>query len=63
MKVHVDSSLCSGSGACVDICPEVFELNQEGLSKVKMENVPPNLQQECKEAAENCPTQAISIEQ
>ncbi|HUW19162.1 MAG TPA: ferredoxin [Sedimentisphaerales bacterium] len=63
MKVHVDPGLCSGSGACVDTCPQLFELNQEGVSTAKTENVPEDLQQKCKEAAENCPTQAISIEE
>jgi ferredoxin len=63
MKVHVDADLCSGSGACIDTCPQVFELNQDGISVTKMTNVPEDLKQKCKEAAENCPTQAISIEE
>ncbi|MHC4617274.1 MAG: ferredoxin [Planctomycetota bacterium] len=63
MKVHVDPGLCSGSGVCVDTCPQLFEINQQGISTAKMENVPEDLQQECKEAAENCPTQAIAIQE
>ncbi|MHC4571120.1 MAG: ferredoxin [Planctomycetota bacterium] len=63
MKVRLNPDLCSGSGLCVDTCPEVFELNDEGVSKVKMEQIPTEYQQSCKEAADNCPTEAISLEE
>ncbi|MHC4159019.1 MAG: ferredoxin [Planctomycetota bacterium] len=63
MKVYVDSELCNGCGPCADICPEVFEINEEGTAEVKMEDIPAELRQSCREAAENCPTEAISIKQ
>ncbi len=63
MKVCIDPDICTGCGPCVDICPEVFELNQEGIAVVKTEQVPVELQDACKEAADSCPTEAISIEQ
>ncbi len=63
MKAHVNPNLCSGTGLCVDTCPDVFELNDKSVSMVKMEQVPAELQQECSKAAANCPTEAISIEE
>ena len=63
MKVRVNPNLCSGTGLCVETCSEVFELNDEGVSTVKMEQIPTELQQECSKAADNCPTEAISIEE
>jgi ferredoxin len=63
MKVCVDPELCSGCGPCVDLCPEAFELNEEGMAIVKLDEVPAELQDACKEAADNCPTEAISIEE
>ena len=63
MKVCVDPGLCSGCGPCVDICPEAFELNEEGVATVKLDEIPVELQDACKEAADSCPTEAISIEQ
>ncbi len=64
MKVHVDTNLCDGGGPCVDICPEAFELNQEGTAAVaKMDDIPDDLEQSCREAATNCPTDAIIIDE
>ena len=61
MRVKVNSKMCSGTGLCEQACPEVFEL-KEGISIVKVNEVPPSVEQNCIEAAEGCPTEAISIE-
>ena len=63
MKVHVNPNLCSGAGLCIETCPEVFELRDDGISTVKMEQVPTDLLEECKEAVDNCPSEAIAIEE
>jgi ferredoxin len=60
MKARVDRDVCIGSAMCVSIAPEVFELDDEGLSRV----VNPDAGDEdlLREAAENCPMQAIILE-
>ena len=63
MKVNIDPDLCNGCGPCVDICPEAFDLNEEGIAIVKMDQIPDELQQPCRQAADSCPTEAISIEE
>ena len=63
MKVRVDPTLCTGCGPCVDICPDVFELDQDGIAVVKIDQIPVDLEEACREAAENCPTEAIAIEE
>ena len=62
MKAKVDESLCCGCGPCEDICPEVFEI-VDGIAKVKVKAVPAALEPKCREAQENCPTEAITIEE
>ena len=63
MKVCVDPELCTGCGPCVDACPEVFELDDDGMAEVKLSDVPDELQGACREAMDSCPSEAISIEE
>jgi len=63
MKVKVDPDVCVGTGSCVSLCPEVFELGDEGVVVVKVDPVPPEHEDACREAAESCPVEAISLEE
>jgi ferredoxin len=60
MKVAVDEDLCVGTGNCVDTCPEVFEL-VDGVSHVKVDVVPKDMEKQAKQAVEECPVSAIEI--
>ena len=35
MKVWIDQDLCTGDGICVEICPSLFDMHDDGLSYVK----------------------------
>ncbi len=62
MKVRVDQDLCVGDETCVTLCPEVFEMEGD-VAKTKMEDVPPELQKSCREAADACPVEAIIVDE
>jgi len=62
MRAKVDPELCDGTGLCEQTCPEVFEL-KEATATVKVDEVPSDAEQSCRQAAEGCPTAAISIEE
>ena len=61
MKVTVDEETCIGCEVCVDTCPEVFEMVYD-KARVKINEVPKDVVEPCREAAENCPVEAIQIE-
>lgn len=57
-KPKVDQSLCIGCGLCASLCPDVFELREDGKSGVKNPSGECNLE----EVVESCPVGAISLE-
>ncbi len=61
MKATVDQDLCTGCGLCESTCPEVFEL-QDDVAAVIVDTVPKDAEESCKQAAEDCPVEAISCE-
>ena len=63
MKATVDRETCTGCELCVDTCPEVFEMDDDGIAKVKVSEVPAGLQDSCRDAADNCPVEAITIKE
>lgn len=60
MQARVDRDLCIGSAMCVAAAPDVFELDEEGLSRV----VDPDAGSDevLRDAAEGCPVQAVILE-
>ena len=62
MKAIVDLDLCTGCGLCVDTCPAVFDMD-DAVAKVLVESVPEDALDTCREAADNCPVEAIKIEE
>ncbi len=59
MKIIINDE-CSACGICEDACPEVFEMGEE-IVIVKVNPVPEQYQEACREAAEECPGEAIEI--
>jgi ferredoxin len=62
MKAEVSKDLCTGCGLCVSTCPDVFEMAGD-VAEVKGDAVPEAAMDSAKEAAQNCPVEAISIEE
>lgn len=60
MNASVDEK-CIGCGLCPQICPEVFEMNDQNLAVVKVSPVPTEQEESCREAAASCPTEAIQL--
>lgn len=63
MRPIINHEECIGDGICEEICPEVFELRDDGLAYVIDDEPDTNLYDKIEEAVEECPTSAITIEE
>lgn len=62
MKVNVNFDNCASTGGCMQVCPEVFEVRNDGFLYILQEEPGPELHAKVREAAELCPTAAIELE-
>lgn len=62
MKVTVDYDICAATGGCAQICPEVFEVRSDGYLYLLQEEPGEELRDKLVQAAEACPTAAITVE-
>ena len=62
MKVSVDFDVCASTGACMQVCPEVFEVRSDGYLYILQESPGEDLREKVTNAAEMCPTGAITVE-
>jgi ferredoxin len=63
MKVTITEN-CMGDRRCNDLCPEVFEYDEDQLkSMVKFDKIPEKYHEIVRQAAEECGAQAIMIEE
>ena len=58
-KVTVVTSLCTGCGLCVSVCPEVFEVADDNIARVKNSE---GGNCDLNEVASQCPVEAIKVE-
>ena len=62
MKVIVDRSKCSSIGLCEAVAPDIFAIGPDGALHILIEDISSDRRREVEQACENCPTQALSIE-
>jgi len=62
MKAAVDAETCTGCELCTQTCAEVFTMEGD-KAVVSVDPVPAEAVDTCKQAAEECPVEAIKIEE
>lgn len=60
LTVRIDRLICVGFGDCIDVSPEAFELDDEGIATFRpgVEGVSP---EELIESCESCPVDALTV--
>ena len=58
MKVKINGDNCIGCGYCEGVCDTVFSV-VDGVSTVKVDEVPKDEESNVLDAIESCPTSAI----
>ncbi|HOF88824.1 MAG TPA: ferredoxin [Armatimonadota bacterium] len=62
MKAVVDQDACISCGLCPEVCPEVFRMNDDDKAEAYVDPVPPGAEDAARDAADQCPVEAIAIE-
>lgn len=62
MKVVVDFEKCDSNAVCVGIAPEVFEVRDDDFLYLIEERPSEDLRSKVEEAANRCPTGAITVQ-
>ena len=61
MRIEVDRDLCESNAVCVGIASDVFDLGDDELAVVKVDEVPPNREGDVREAVAMCPKIALAL--
>jgi len=61
MDIEIDVDRCQGHARCNAICPEVFDLDEEGFVAATVTTVPGEHRAAVRDAVDNCPERAIAI--
>ncbi|HMK91524.1 MAG TPA: ferredoxin [Thermoleophilia bacterium] len=62
LRVSVDYDKCTGVGACEQVCPEVFFMNDQNLPDVLEPEPHETLWASVERAEEACPEEAVILE-
>ena len=63
MEVRIDEELCTGCGLCEETCPDIFKMDEDKDIATVIKTDYDEYDEECiQEAAESCPSEAISTE-
>ena len=62
MRLRVNPIACTGHGLCAELLPEWIELDDWGYPIVERDQLPPELVEHARRAANSCPALALLLE-
>jgi ferredoxin len=63
VKVHVDPDACEANAVCAGLVPEIFDVDDEDILHIKVDEVPANLADSVRHAVRSCPKAALSLQE
>lgn len=64
MRLAVDYDLCEGNERCMDVAPEVFQIDDAtGVVRLEMTAIPEHLREKVALACGKCPRGALKLEE
>lgn len=62
MRINVDTDRCTGHGVCESIADDIFEVGDDGIVHLLVEDIAADRGVDLESAVAECPTQALSLE-
>jgi len=63
MNAKIDREGCISCGQCAEVCPQVFQMADDGLAEVHQDPVPKSSEKDALTAQESCPVSVITVEE
>jgi ferredoxin len=63
VRVIVDRDDCEANAICAGLVPEVFEVDDDDVLRIKLDVIPANLADSVRYAVRSCPKAALSLEE
>jgi ferredoxin len=60
-RVMIDGDRCQGHGGCVMVAPQAFDVDDSGVGRVLLDQVPDPDLPDVREAVLSCPESAVAL--
>jgi ferredoxin len=62
MHIRLDAERCQGHGRCYVLAPDLFDADDYGHCVLLVDEVPAGREDDARTGVENCPEQALALE-
>ena len=62
MHIRLDADRCQGHGRCYVLAPDLFDADDYGHCVLLVDEIPAGREDGARSGVENCPEQALSLE-
>jgi ferredoxin len=62
VHIRLDAERCQGHGRCYVLAPDLFDADDYGHCVLLVDEIPAGREDDARSGVENCPEQALSLE-